>query len=226
MLPECDADEDAADGQVPLVEGGIGGEQDLFAQIDHPETRRSDEADAGPRDDIAQPVFAGEAVRARFTEAGGEHGHDRDARSAALLDGSNGRLGRQDDIDVLGDFRECGQRRISALAQHFAAAVIDRIDSTWKSRLGADISTVARRSCSHRSTVRSPQPNAGRKSRGAASALRRYRRPDAGWLRTRPIAVTSGRSVAQLFLPAGLRPVEASCKMGRHHSAAAAWRPR
>ena len=62
-------DEDAADRNVRLGEGRVGGQHHAFAQIDHAEAGRADQPDAGLGRDLAQPLLARGAVRAGLGKA-------------------------------------------------------------------------------------------------------------------------------------------------------------
>ncbi len=68
-------------------------------------------------------------------KAVGERRHHRHADPRAFLDRLHRGVGRRDDIGVLGDFRQSGQRCPGALAQHLVAARVDRIDAAGISGL-------------------------------------------------------------------------------------------
>ena len=121
--------EDAAGRQLRLVEGGVRRQHGLGAQVDHAEARRSDEAHAGARADVAQAPFPCQSLAAGFREAVGEHGRHFDAEAAAFLDRLDRSLRRRHDIGVIGGLRQRRERGPGALAQHALASGIDRIDA-------------------------------------------------------------------------------------------------
>ena len=127
--------EDAAVRQVLLVEGGVGGEHRLAAQVDDAQARGPDDAQPGAGTDLAQPCLARAALGAGFREAVRQHARDLDAEPPAFLDGGDRGLRRGDDIDVIRCFGQRRERGPGALAQHRRAPRIDRIDAAGVAHL-------------------------------------------------------------------------------------------
>jgi len=145
MLPLWEATKVRPTGRSRSSSAALAVSIDLVRRIDHPEARRSHNADGRWRAQRrAQPRLARETLRAGFGEAVGEHGCHLHPELCAFLDRLDGGIGGQHDVGVVRSLGQRGNARPGALAEHGLPPGIYRVDPTGVAHLAQEFQRAPR----------------------------------------------------------------------------------